>query len=279
MKTKTAVSLTLTLFFSLFGVFSLQVNAQIYKEMMHDPSVNFYDVVEEAEAYFKEHGKGKGSGWKGYNRWKYQNESRFYPDGDRSTVDPYLPLKSYQRLLLEMPQSAASPRRNAGANGQGKSLFSNGWNDLGPYSIDSITGHYAVGLGRIEDFYVNPGNDQLIYLGSRSGGFWKTTDGGTTWEGGTTDFLPASGVNCLDANPNNPNEILINCRNANNGASYGIYRSTDAGDTWALTNFNPTNLNWGGLGTNDKVLKIDYHPTIANLVFVGTTKGLYRSTE
>jgi len=36
-----------------------------YKLMMNDLSVNFYDVCKEADAYFEEHKKGKGLGWKG----------------------------------------------------------------------------------------------------------------------------------------------------------------------------------------------------------------------
>ena len=41
-------------------------------------------------------------------------------------------------------------------NNTPKTLYPNGWNELGPLIIDSLTGHYSVGLGRIEDFYVNP---------------------------------------------------------------------------------------------------------------------------
>ncbi len=33
-----------------------------------------------------------------------------------------------------------------------KSSFENGWEELGPYYIEEVTGHYAVGLGRIETF-------------------------------------------------------------------------------------------------------------------------------
>ena len=73
--------------------------------------------------------------------------------------------------------------------------------------------------------------------------------------------------------------MLINVRNANNGYSNGIYRSVDGGDTWVLSNFNPTNVAFGGLGDNFRIYKIAYHPTIPNLIFIGTSKGVYRSTN
>ena len=42
--------------------------SQQWKEMANDINVNVYDVVAEAEAYFKNIDKSKkGSGWKAYN--------------------------------------------------------------------------------------------------------------------------------------------------------------------------------------------------------------------
>ncbi|WP_027136956.1 VPS10 domain-containing protein [Gaetbulibacter saemankumensis] len=252
-------------------------NAQKYKRMMYDNSVNFYEVVKEAEKYFnglsKEEKSAKGSGWKGYQRWLYNNEFKYYPSGDRSGVDPFFISKSFKKNKkehLEVSQKLAA---------QGKMLNTTGWEDLGPYYVGQVTGHYAVGLGRVETFYVDPNNDQRIYLGSRSGGFWKTLDGGTTWSGGSTDFLDASGVNTMAVSPTNPANILINVNNSQNQLSHGIYRSNDSGDNWSITNFNPSNLGWGGLGSDGRIYQIQYHPTTPNMVFVGTNKGLFRSTD
>src|SRR5210317_830460 len=179
---------------------------------MQDPSVNFYEVCEAAEAYFETVDKDKkGSGWKGYQRWKSENESKFYPSGDRDNVDPYLPQKSLQRLKSE--------------RGDEKTLFPEGWVELGPANIDSITSHYSTGLGRLETFYVNPEDEDVIYVGTRSGGFWKTTDGGDTWEGGSVDFLVATGVNTIAVSPTNQDSVLINVKNSANNTTHGIYRS------------------------------------------------------
>ena len=64
--------------------------------MINDPSINVYEVVAEAESYFQNIDKNaKGSGWKAYNRWLYENEPKFYPSGDRSYVDPFFVSKEY----------------------------------------------------------------------------------------------------------------------------------------------------------------------------------------
>jgi hypothetical protein len=185
-------------------------------------------------------------------------------------------VRMLRRILLAKAYAAFLEGQ---ASGDLQRLFQNGWEDLGPLRVDSITGHYAAGLGRIEDFYVQPSNPNRLYLGSRSGGFWKSLDGGATWQGGATDFLVASGVNVMAVSPTNPDSILINVQNADNNYSHGIYRSINGGTSFNLSNFSPANVGFGGLGSNFRVYKIAYHPTIPNLVFVGTNKGLYRSTN
>ena len=234
--------------------------------MINDPSINVYEVVDEAESYFQNIDKNvKGSGWKAYNRWLYENEIKFYPSGNRDNVDPYFASNEFKKYL----------KNN---NLITKSLFENGWEELGPYYIEQVTGHYAVGLGRVESFYSDPNDSNKIYLGSRSGGFWKTNDGGTSWDN-TTDFLFATGVNTIAVSPESSEDVLINVRNSYNGVTHGIYQSIDGGNTWSITDFNPENLSWGGLGTYSRIYKIIYHPTISNLVFIGTSEGLFRSTD
>lgn len=245
--------------------FSFTSFAQDWKTMMYDPSYNFYEVCAEADLYFETIDKeAKGSGWKPYQRWRSENESKFAPSGDRSTVDPEFAITEFRRFLKNNPSS--------------KAIFGAGWKELGPWSIDSITGHYSAGLGRIEDMFIDPNNTNRIYLGSRSGGFWRTLDGGINWIG-TTDTLFASGVNAITARPTNTADVLINVQNSSNQYSHGIYRSTNSGDSWTETNFNPTNTGEGGLGTSFRIYDIEYHPTIPNLVFVGTNRGLYRSND
>ena len=47
----------------------------------------------------KTHDKdAKGSGWKGYQRWKYENESKYAPSGRRDNIDPFLVSKAFDNL-------------------------------------------------------------------------------------------------------------------------------------------------------------------------------------
>ncbi|MDC1395528.1 hypothetical protein N8368_03405, partial [Bacteroidia bacterium] len=249
----------------IFLLFSANGQTPAYKEMMDDNSYNFYEVVKAAESYFDANGSGKGSGWKGYERWKSENESKYAPSGDRYNVDHYMATNAYKELA-------------SNSNLKAKGSFDNGWVELGPWDANNRTSHYSPGIGRVETFWVNPTNDEHMYLGSRSGGFWRTNNGGTTWEN-TTDYLVASGVPTLSVNPANYNEILISVNHGGAGNTHGIYRSTDGGSTWSISDFNPAKLNWGGLGDNEKIYKIAFHPTVTNQVFVCTSKGLFVSND
>ena len=258
----------LIIFLSVVLISTNSFSQKEYKVLMDDMSVNFYEVCKSAENYFTTHNKEeKGSGWKGFQRWKASNEYKYYPSGDRSQIDPFFTENAFSKNQIKAKDAS------------NKSLFGSDWVELGPNRIDSVTGNYSTGLGRIEDHYVDPLNPNLIYLGSRSGGFWKSIDGGVNWLGGSTDFLIASGVNTLTVSPTNPDSILINIRNARNGNSHGLYRSIDGGDSWTITNFNPLNIGFGGLGSNFKIYEIRYHPRVPNLIFIGTSKGIYRSDD
>ena len=253
---------------ALLFLFSGDATAQepTYREMMEDTRYNFYEVVEKANAYFETHGKGKGSGWKGFQRWCNENESKYAPSGNRSNVNHYLVQQEYQRLVRENKQKHA------------KTSFENGWVELGPWDANNVTSHYSPGIGRVETFWINPNDDKHMFLGSRSGGFWKTTDGGKTWDN-TTDFLVACGVRSIAVNPKNFNEVLIAVQHGGAGYTHGIYRSTDGGSTWSASKFIPANVGWGGLGDNVRIYQVKYHPRVANLVFIGSNRGLYRSTN
>jgi len=69
-------------------------------------------------------------------------------------------------------------------------------------------------------------NYKTIYVGSQTGGLWKTTNGGINWLN-VTDILnkPGLGVNSVAIDPNYHNIVYI----ATDGS--GIFKSTDAGSS------------------------------------------------
>jgi photosystem II stability/assembly factor-like uncharacterized protein len=232
-----------------------------YLEMMDNLSYNFYEVVDSANAYFEKNGTGKGSGHTPFMRWVNENEGKYYPSGDRK-VNHYLYVQEAERLMKGQSNEKYKTQSQ--------------WKDLGPFDANNITTHYSPGIGRVETFWINPNNDDTMYLGSRSGGFWRTFDGGKTWQN-TTDFLPVSGVFSLTVNPFNHAEILIAIQQGGNNNSHGVYRSTNFGSTWVATNFIPENTSWGGLGDFQRIYQIEYHPRVQNRVYIASSYGLYHS--
>ena len=148
---------------------SIDISAQDWKQMMDDPTFNIYEVASHiAPCYEYVDKTKKGSGWKKYQRWLFENEAKFYPSGDRISVDPHYASNAYKDFLKKNPSAT-------------KSIFDSDWEELGPYYIEEVTGHYAVGLGRVESFYI-PNKPNLFYFGATGGGVWKTIDGGETYK-------------------------------------------------------------------------------------------------
>ncbi len=243
---------------------SLTSIGQTWKKMLSNNRINFYEVVKSSESYFKTHNKKtKGSGYKKLMRWIYNNEYKYFPSGDRSHEDPLLLKHAWKNYLHNTPQAR-------------QLLQNNHWQEIGPRNIDSITHHYSIGLGRVID--VLPVSNDTLFLSSEAGGLWKSTDGGQTWTP-KSDVLIASGADALAVAPLHHNKMYMDVQNPGNYYSYGIYRSNDGGDTWYESNFNPDNVGYGGLGDNFRIYTIKCHPTIDSLIFVGTNKGLFISTD
>jgi len=254
-----------TIFLALSTVFWAFGQQPTYKSMMYDNTYNFYDVVDSANAYFSTHGTGEGSGHKPFQRWVNENESKFYPSGDR--------LNAY----YDGARIAHQQLKHTRSTTLGKTV-KDGWEELGPWEANNITSHYSPGIGRVETFWVNPSNTDEIMLGSRSGGFWKTTDGGQNWFC-STDTLYVTGVQSIAVNPFDSKDVIIATRQGGNANAYSLYRSNDGGVTWAITKFNPANTGIGGLGRNNRFYKVVFHPTRQGMIFIGTSSGLYVSKD
>ena len=93
------------------------------------------------------------------------------------------------------------------------------------------------------------GKPGVYYAGAASGGVWKSTDGGTTWKP-TFDNESSQAIGALAVAPTNPNIVW-----AGTGEAWavrdmdmmgdGIYKSTDAGETWTNMGLKET----GRIGT------------------------------
>ena len=227
-------------------------------KMMQDVSVNFYDVQKAANDWYETHEKGKGSGWKQFKRWEYLTEQRVYPSGDRHN-HPQL-WNEVTKFNKEFPSATKATRSN--------------WTTLGPSTSATVTGHWSPGIGRINVITIEPGNPQTIYIGSPSGGLWKTTDEGQNWQP-LTDNQPVLGVSAIAIDPNNTDIIYIGTgdKDASDNYSVGILKSTDGGQTW-----NTTGLDWT-IYQNRTIAKLLINPNNSNILFAATTSGLFRTND
>lgn len=222
-------------------------------QMMQDPSINFFDVQRAFNQYWEGRPITKSCGFKPFKRWEYRMyQSGINADGSRRPAD--LNLKEYQRYMNAHPQARSE-------NGD--------WVNLGPFELPD--GKNYKGLGRLNSIAFDPIDPQIIWVGSPSGGLWKTTQGGNNWTS-TTDDLPTLGVSSILIDPTDPDMMYIGTgdRDAGDADGVGVMRSTDGGNTWELWN--------NGMG-NRVVGKMIMHPTNHLYILAATSAGIFRTVD
>ena len=79
-----------------------------------------------------------------------------------------------------------------------------------------------------------PGDPTTYYAGMPEGGVWKTTNGGITWKP-VFDAVHVASIGAVAVAPSDPRVVYVGTGNQS-GWSFtvgkGVYRSTDAGQTW-----------------------------------------------
>ena len=140
--------------------------------------------------------------------------------------------------------------------------------------------------GRIVCMAIDPNNTNNLWVGSASGGIWKSTNAGSSWTNVVTN-LPVLGVSSIIINPSNSNEIYagtgevyhtevgvmgFNVWKTRGTYGIGVIKSTDGGNTW--TQVMPKN-------SSDlfAVSSMAFLPGTPTTVFACATDGLYRSTN
>ena len=148
------------------------------------------------------------------------------------------------------------------------------WTNIGPDRsnwIQNGTRLTESDTGRIRTFLAHPGNDDVLYVLTSSGGLWKTTNFSAPrpdWRPLTDTILSTSGGGA--ALGKNPQTIYLGTGDPfDPGIGGTAYASTDGGETWSKS---------FKLGPSTIVpdVKVDTTgPT--DVILMGTNGGLYRS--
>ena len=136
--------------------------------------------------------------------------------------------------------------------------------------------------GRIDDLAVLESNPAVFYAGTASGGLWKTTNMGTTWEVLFDDLEDAISIGDIAIAPEDANTVWVGTGENNNRQSgswgNGIYKSIDGGQTWKHM----------GLRDSRHIARIIVDPVDHDVIYVaalgslygpGKERGVYKSTD
>ncbi len=135
--------------------------------------------------------------------------------------------------------------------------------------------------GRIADIAVSPTDKSTWYVAVGSGGLWKTTNRGTTWEP-IFDSQKSYSIGTVSIDPNNSEVIWVGTGENVSGRHVawgdGVYKSKDGGKTW----------NQIGLEQSEHIGRILIDPRNSDVVLVaaegplwsaGGERGLYKTTD
>jgi len=119
------------------------------------------------------------------------------------------------------------------------------------------------GLAHVESLAIDPRDSNVIYAGTWYLPF-KSSDGGRSWRSIKQGIIDDSDIFAINIDPRNPNHLIAS-------ACSGIYDTQNAGESWKKIQGIPSQ--------SRRTRAIMQHPSVAGLVFAGTTEGFWRSAK
>ncbi len=147
------------------------------------------------------------------------------------------------------------------------------WQYIGPTNIS----------GRCTDVEgISPrGGQYTIWVGSATGGVWKSVNEGTTFEP-VFDNMPTASIGDIAIDPVNPDVVWVGTGEANifrsSNPGCGVFKTTDGGKSWK-------NM---GLENTHTIGRIRVNPKNTNIVYVAATghewtpnedRGVFKTTD
>jgi photosystem II stability/assembly factor-like uncharacterized protein len=175
-------------------------------------------------------------------------------------------------IAIATPIAAlSSALSSAPPEGEAALLTNLRWRSIGPANMG----------GRVTDIVGLPGDPSTFYVGAADGGIFKTTNSGTTFKALFQDQAVLS-IGAISIAPSDPNVLWVGTGEGDprNSASFGngVYRSTDAGETW-------THL---GLSDTERIKRIKIDPRDPDTAYVAALghawgpneeRGVFKTTD
>ena len=135
--------------------------------------------------------------------------------------------------------------------------------------------------GRVSDIAIDPRNPGIFYVALATGGVFKTSDNGASFEP-IFDKESTLSIGAVAIAPSDSDVLWVGTGEANDrnssGWGNGVYRSTDGGSTWQNV----------GLKESRAIGRIIVHPKDANVAYVaasghlwvdGGERGLFKTVD
>ncbi len=247
------------LFVFLFFAIPALAQDNNYAAMMRDPNASFHDIKQAFENFWEGKEVKKGKGYKQFRRWEYFMSRRVNAEG-------FLPLD----IIAAELENVQAMKKN-----QQKGMASGNWVPLGPTLVPNNGLSYpAAGIGRVNCIRFDPQNPNIIWVGTPGGGLWKSGNGGTSWTSNTDQFTNL-GISDIAIHPANSQIMYIATGDADAGDtySYGVLKSTDAGQT-----FSATGLSFA-VNNGVRIARILIDPVNPDILIAATNSGIYRTAN
>lgn len=280
---------------SSFAFAQLGTDAPWMQSFNENPrQAKFQDIQAAFEAYWagKDETK-KGSGFKPFKRWESIQQNFLNPDGTlmsaQQHVDAWRQKNSLSRSQVDNGDwESVGPyshlETGSWSPGQGRvNAMAVDPNNSNTYFVGTPAGGFwkstdagvnweiltddlpQLGVSAIA---IDPANSNIIYIGTGDDdagdsdgiGILKTIDGGATW-----DFTGLNETN----SPSSFNEIFIHPTDSDilwTSSSSGLYKTTDAGDSWIRTR-------------TGNIRDLRLKPGNPDVLYIANTTTLFKSTD